>query len=706
MKDDCEDISQELEQKIDANVAAKLLDTDGEFVKHNKNFKARPTQLSMLKSVCHAFNEGLVGLFEARTGVGKSYAYLIPAILWASSNKSRTVLSTGTISLQQQLVDKDIPTVANILKTKIKIAIVKGRQNYLCLRRLSCAKDMGADLFLDINQDIKTISDWAEITQTGDRSELGLTLQSNASWGNVNCDNDSCTGNRCLFFAKCFFTKSRKNASEASLLVVNHHLLFADIAQRLEVDDWENVQVLPAYNHLILDEAHTIQTAATSFFSKSFNRIQIARLLRTLYRKSRGNVTGYMFTYITLSGHTDSYDKAVARLEDIERQIVSLEECAIKIAGNDYSIRLCKSTQTLFAPLNNHLQDLVKAILDFKKMLDKMYDDISENDATNDCVVEVQAVLKKLEEVGNIAQDFLSWQEVEDSVLYIQIYRTNEEAHSEIYAQFSKTPLDISQLLYHGIFENTESVVCCSATLCVAGDFSFFMRRTGVSYLPSERVLTGVFDSPFCYKKNMLFCVPTDIPMPNEAGFATAAENAIYRLLMASRGRTLVLFTSYALLNEVARAIAPKLHDINLFVQGQQNRYSLLEAFKEDITSVLFGTSSFWEGVDVSGQSLSQVIIVRLPFGVPNDPVFCARNELYGSKASSFVTVALPEALTRFIQGVGRLIRHEDDRGVVVVLDTRIVKKSYGDMFIRSLPQCQHTIAPLKNVAKAVKDFL
>ena len=697
-------------QMLDQDQAASYIQAGGPLSALYQNFEERPVQVDLLRHIARAFNEGSIAAFEAGTGVGKSYAYLIPAMLWASKNKERVVVSTGTINLQQQLSEKDIPAAKKILGSGLKAVLLKGRNNYVCLRRLEEMKKE-RDLFTTETEALEQIAEWAKSTPTGSKSELTFNPSENL-WGRVCSESDACMGLHCPFRDKCFVMAARREASDAQILVVNHHLLFADIESRMNAVGYDDAAVLPPYKRIIFDEAHGIEAAATSFFSEQVTRFRIIKQLNLLYRERRSSLAGYIFTLTALSTGPDNTEKVGEAVDRIKDCIKSLETAALDLLQNEWTCRLYEKTAASFSPILSLLTSMGGELSRLVALVREICDNVPDEDKSENAYWETKAITRRLEDAASVCKDFAFWDEKRDQVFWIQKQRLNEEFAKDglpFYFIFSRTPLDIAPLMNTGVFEPMESVVCASATLKIAGSFDFWTRRTGLSFVEGERLKSAGFDSPFPYQKNVLFACPKDIPFPDSIEFQQYVELALIKLIKASKGRALVLFTSYDSLKCAYSTCQYELckNGINVFKQGDDDRFRLLDKFKNDETSALFATDSFWQGIDVPGSSLSQVIIVKLPFSVPNDPVFAARaEEVERRGGSSFMELSLPEAVIKFRQGFGRLVRRSTDRGAVVVLDRRIMEKRYGKIFLDSLPQTKRLYAPLAEVCDAVERLL
>ena len=697
-------------KKLDVDDAAFYISKDGPLAKINENFEERLSQIELLKNIVKTFNQNKTGVFEAGTGVGKSYAYLIPSILWAVQNNERVVISTGTINLQQQLCLKDIPQAIKITGKPVKFILMKGRQNYICKRRLQDALN-SKDLF-ENNDDLDRIAQWQDSCDSGSKSELSF-LPSESVWNRINSESDACMALRCPYYSQCFVMKVKKEASAANILVVNHHLLFADIESRLHGAGYDDAVVLPPYKRIIFDEAHGIETAATSFFSESFNRFKILKPLNLLYRKKKNSAMGFLFSVSMLSKEEEKSFQAYQMISKIKSDLTNLETLALDLCIQENNLWLNPLTFRNFQPVLSMCQTLAKDISVFTSLVLEVLDGVPEDDRDIPYFWETKVLNRRLSDYSVILNDFFMWEEKPDKVFWLQKKNLPSDMQKDdelnFYINFIETPLDIAPLMNQGIFEPMDSVVCTSATLKTGRDFSYWLRHNGLYFSDSDEVLQGEFFSPFPYKENMIFLVPKDIPFPDEPDFQIYVENVLKNLILKAKGRTLVLFTSYESLRLSYNNIFSTMlaNGIKLLRQGSDDNARILKNFKDDVSSVLFATDSFWQGVDVPGESLSQVIIVKLPFTVPNDPVFKARSEAIRKKGgNSFMELSVPEAIIKFRQGVGRLIRKNTDKGTVVVLDRRIYEKQYGSLFLANVPECKKYYEPVSKILDIIEEFL
>lgn len=705
-------------EQLKCDKIAALLDKDGPLAQKSSTYEARSTQIQLTAQIAKIFNSSGLGVFEAGTGVGKSFSYLLPALAWAKTNKRRVVISTGTINLQHQLIDKDIPVALDISGLKAKVVLLKGRQNYICLRRLTdaCAEH---DLFEENQQELENLKSWSENSLTGEKTELTVMPSLNV-WSRVCSESDACMGMRCPFREKCFVMKVRKDASTADIIVVNHHLLFSDIQARNNGTSFNDTAVLPPFHHLIFDEAHGIESAATSFFSETLTSIKILKQMRVLLRqkgsgkgllvssdsKYSGPIAGTILSLTALTTEADRTKEVIALTQEVQDALDKLESEAQQLLINDYVWRLSPKTSMLAQGLFVAFSELQQKLASYTGIFREILDTISDADSEQSCVWETKPVLSRLEAMGIICQFFLEWEEHYDSVFWIERAKTSQ---GNFYFRFVITPLSVAPQMSSGVFEPLDSVVCLSATLKTAKSFEYWMHRSGVRLQEPKRIKTGDFPSPFPYDKSVLLAIPVDAPPPDSKDFQGYIQTTIVSLLQASNGRALVLFTSYESLKLCCEYARKELqpYGFNIYRQGEDERSRLLENFKNDTSSILFATDSFWEGVDVPGESLSHVIIVKLPFKVPNDPVQAARTEAITARGgNSFMELSVPDAIVRFKQGFGRLMRRKTDRGVVTVLDNRIITRRYGSLFLESLPETKKSFKPMFEILSNIEDFL
>jgi ATP-dependent DNA helicase DinG len=706
---------------LDPDRLCAALEAGGAVSRRLPSYEIRESQLDLMRLIIRGFNEDALVAAEAGTGVGKSFAYLLPALMFALANDERILLSTATITLQQQLFDKDIPLVVSALGKKIKVVLVKGRGNYLCRRRLEDAI-REQSLYEEDDRDIRAILAWSEVTKTGSRSDLSF-MPRDELWSRICSEADLCMGMRCPERERCFVLALRKEAADARVLVVNHHLLFADIAARQEGAGYDSTVVLPPYRRIIIDEAHKVEDAATSFFSKEFSRLGLYRQLGRLYRQRRGRPQGLLLRFPGLN--PQELDNAAEAIEKTRNAVDALDQVGLDLCADEGVFRLCPPREdrilsVLLSPLMTlrkcltALAGLLRALVEFAE--DGEGETAGADDAGRNAVVwEVKAVLRRLETVGLICGAFIEYSERPQEVMWIEAHRSAASGDDRgTWAVFTVTPLEVAPILGTALFEPHKTVVCLSATLTVAGSpdspsFAYWNSRSGITLAAGRELLTGQFPSPFPYARSTLLAAPVDAPLPDEGQYPAFVEKAVLELTELTGGSALILFTSYEALKNAYTAAAPVLEKqgIRCLKQGDDDRSRLLAAFLADQSSVLFGTDSFWEGVDAPGDTLRMVILCRLPFRTPRDPVFEARREALEKQGRNpFMELSLPEAVMKFKQGFGRLMRRSGDRGIVAVLDGRILRKRYGDFFIRSLPKTRTGFGEFSSVLRDIESFL
>lgn len=709
-------------QPLDAAALAALLEEGGALAQHFPGYEHRPQQIQMLRVVARAFNEGGSLLVEAGTGTGKSLAYLVPAAYWAYTNGQRVVISTNTINLQEQLYAKDLPDLQKILPFEFTACILKGRSHYLCPQRLASMRHSGPQSEDEMRVLCKVLL-WLPGTVTGDGDELFLpVLAERAAWSRLSAENEACSPERCTFYAsgKCWFYRARKTAEAAHLIIVNHALLLADVA----VDN----RALPDYQYLVVDEAHHLEDATTRQLSFEVTPAALARILNQVGRFSSGSrASGLLADLIGRVRHAcpdelarpvqDFVEKTSQAVEDAARYVDDFFEIVLQFAreigsegSGEYSQRLrltsAVRTQPGWADVEITWENVARqlgAVCDSLARLSGALSDLAEYE-----VPDADELLMRLTgarcELATIREqlDALVNKPDANTVYWLEIAnnaggRRNRANALELHA----APLHVGALVDKHLFKAKKMVVMTSATLRTGGTFDFIRER-----LHAHDADEVALDSPFDYERSTLVFVVNDIPEPGQSGYQRALEQGLIQLCVAMEGRTLVLFTSYSQLRSTAKALAPALqqHNIMLYEQGDgSSRRQLLDNFREAERAVLLGTRSFWEGVDVPGQALSCLAIVRLPFAVPTDPIFAARSEQF---EQAFNAYSVPDAILRFRQGFGRLIRTRTDRGVVAIFDRRVLTKMYGQTFLKSLPACTMRQGKTGDIARVVMAWM
>jgi ATP-dependent DNA helicase DinG len=668
------------------------------------DFEERGCQIRMLEFVAGGFNRDEILAAEAGTGVGKSLAYLLPALQWVLNNEERVVVSTATINLQQQLVDQDIPLAIRMLGKDPGAFLVKGRGNYVCRTRLLEALEE-VTLFDEPDGGLAAIRAWAEATPTGSRSDLPA-YPSDELWSRVCSEADACRGLRCPYREGCFVLKARREAAAARLLVANHHLLFSDLALRLSGTGYEVAAVLPPFQRIVFDEAHNIERSASSYFSVQFSRQQVAKIAGRLFKEKNRKRHGLILGLERLF-------EGRARLGEIRRSIggvvaaaESLDASALAVMEGQPALRLLpgdRPAESLAGPLAELIRSVAELAGQFEGLFDRLEGEAESPE--NYAVYECRLQLRRLQSVVETAQRFLRFEGRSAEVYWLES-RKNHLA--EPYVRFLITPLTIAPMMAEAVYRPYRSVVFTSATLTVGGSFDYWRERVGLAQMRFRESRDAVFPSPFDYESNVLLGVPSEAPEPDQEGYRQFVHRFVGQALAISEGRALVLFTSYSLLQETYQAIGPQLASAGILLmrQGEDDRGRLLTRFREDTASVLLATDSFWEGVDAPGETLELVILTRLPFRVPSDPVLKARmDSLREEGRDPFLELSLPDAVVRLRQGFGRLIRRQEDRGAVLILDSRVVRKPYGRMFLQSLPRCRAVLAPAPELLSELAGF-
>lgn len=680
-------------QRVDVDKVSSTIEPGGKLSAAFDGYEYRPEQAAMMRAICHALNEGKHTMVEAPTGVGKSMAYLIPAIEFAVQNDDRVVISTNTINLQEQLIEKDIPLLRSCLGVPFRAAVLKGRSNYLCPRRLAALRRRGPTSS-DEMQMLARILVWLTQSRTGDRGELTLRGPAEASvWHRLSAEDEGCTTDRCTtqMGGVCPFYRARRAAEAAHIVIVNHALLLSDIAAE--------GRVLPDYKYLIIDEAHHLEDATTQGLSFRTDSAVIARqlaelgtastgLLGEVLSQTRGSIPPEYFT--TLQNFVNMVIDASAymnqHVDTFFKVLRSFLETHVKILRNEYvqQIRIQNSmrTQPAWAEVEAHwdnLSNFTSGIAEAMTQLALGLRELEEYDIPeyDDLTAGLSAASRHLTQLHERLREIVL-QPDQNTVYWVEFQP--DGGRISVHA----APLDVGPLVQRHIWYDKDSVILTSATMRSDNSFSYIRDR-----LDAEEVEELVVDSPFDYESNTLLYLVNDIPEPaDQMGYQRAVEQGIISLCAATRGRALILFTSYAQLRETSNAVGEALAREGIVVYDQSDgssRSQLLEGFIGSEKAVLMGTRSFWEGVDVPGTDLSVLVIVRLPFSVPSDPLFAARSELFDNP---FAQYAIPETILRFRQGFGRLIRRKTDRGVVAIFDRRVLTKQYGRQFLEALPKC------------------
>ncbi len=614
-------------------------------------YEHRPAQLEMAEAVHEAFQSHRHAIVEAGTGTGKTLAYLLPAIC----SGRRVVISTATKSLQEQLYQKDVPFLQKYFAPNLKVAVMKGRSNFLCKAKMHQMADQPMLRGMEEMDAFRQIRDWTKFTETGDRAELTFLTDDSELWPRLDARRETCTGQKCPSFNECFVTQMHQRAKEADLIIVNHHLFFADLA--LKQDDFGSI--LPEYSAVVFDEAHEIEDVASDYFGRQISNFRFEELARDSDVALR-----------LLHLGTPSLLRRTQRIRERSRSFFDA------FPARDGKFPFTRAERAAF--LEQHRE---------------AYDDLAQ--ALKGLETEFAATAQKPEELLRIARRSF---ELRQEMAFL--FESNEGNFVYWFERRNKgvflaaTPIDVSQLLREKLFEQFDTVILTSATLTVGGRFDYIRQRLGLDHA-KEKTLPPEFD----YGEQALLYLPKKMPDVRDAGFAGKAAEEILELLEASQGRAFCLFTSYSQMNDLYERIRTKT-EFPLLLQGTAPRSVLLERFKNTPGAVLFATASFWQGVDVPGDQLSCVIVDKLPFAVPSDPIVAARvKALQEDGRNAFAEYQVPQAVLALKQGFGRLIRTKTDRGILALLDSRIQRMAYGKIFLESLPAYRKT-QELSDVAR------
>jgi ATP-dependent DNA helicase DinG len=630
---------------------------EGLIAQAHPEYEYRPGQVDMARAVMRAFEEKRHLIVEAGTGTGKTLAYLVPAVAAALGGRGRIIVSTGTKNLQEQLMEKDIPFLQSILPKPFSATYMKGRNNYLCLNRLGRTQASPILEGLDEVDYFDEVCDWSRETQIGDRAELAGLPESLSFWRHIDARSESCLGQKCPEFDLCFITRMRNRAQEADIVVVNHHLFFADLSLRNGMYG----TVLPDYTAVILDEAHLIEDVASEYFGAQISNYQIDDLVRDLgmSRIEDADVDRELMRSTSrLSTFGDNFWMGFREGRG--------EEGRYPIIPGTFAVRNVKGGFTS-TPLGDLYVALEGALARVETTLDAMKEKPPEVENLIRRIRQIRFDLQFI--VTGTDKKFVYWFERRGRGIFLRA-----------------SPIDVAGLLQDKLFDEVPTVVLTSATLSSGGNFAFIRDRLGLD-TADDLIAESIFD----YESQAVLYLPEKMPDPRSRDWAEAAAAEVIRILNATEGRAFVLSTSVAGMHALYERVGSEI-DYPSLVQGSVSKGRLLKTFRETPNAVLFATSSFWQGVDVRGEQLSCVIIDKLPFAVPTDPIVAARQRYIEDQGgSSFHEYSVPQAIIALKQGLGRLIRSTTDRGVLAVLDPRLRTKPYGRTFLRSLPKCRVT---------------
>ncbi len=680
-------------------------------------YEHRDEQVQMAFSIAEAFNEERVAVIEAGTGTGKSLAYLLPAVFWALRNRERVVVSTNTINLQEQLIKKDIPFLREKGGLSFRAVLVKGRSNYLCLRKLK-AVATEPSLFREEGSagELEALVEWSRKTGEGCRNDLSF-IPREEIWEEVCCEADQCGRVKCSHYGKCFFYTARREAAGADILVVNHSLLLADVAVRHETG-YDSSAILPPFTRLIFDEGHHLEDTATSFFSARTSRQGLLRILGRLQhpRKAQRGILPRLSAMLSrevpqelddlfvelstlleerlLPGRVSLADTVTQVLDSLGLEVLaylkndrkSSGERKLRLTAAVYAAPFWRPAEEMVQRLMKELTEYVAFLKAFFKNCEQIPDRVLEK--LSGSLIDLRGIRGRLE---GVIQDLGVFTSRGDRLCHWFEVSSGSRGMT---VRLCSSPIEVAESIKMAILDKFRTVVVTSATLAVGEKFDYLKRMTGIDLLDSRRVSELLLASPFDYERQTFIGIPDDLPEPAARGFAGCLEEYLLRGLVISEGRAFVLFTSYDLLTRVYASLCEPLRKAGLtpMRQGEINRHMLLNRFRREKNAVLFGTDSFWEGVDVQGRALELVVITRLPFRVPTEPILEARAEAIAAEGGDpFMTYTVPQAVIKFKQGFGRLIRSRDDRGAVLIFDSRVLSKNYGRFFLDSLPRTRIT---------------
>jgi ATP-dependent DNA helicase DinG len=644
---------------MEVDLLERVFGENGLIAQNHEAYEYRDGQIRMAEAVASAFEDKKHLLVEAGTGTGKTLAYLVPAVAAALKNKKRIIISTGTKNLQEQLMKKDIPFLQKALRKKFVAEYMKGRSNYACLYRVKKAESQPVLEGMHEIDQFEEIRLWSTETRTGDRAELTHLPENLSFWNKINARSETCIGQKCPDFEPCFVTRMRERADDADIVIVNHHLFFADLSVRGN----QYGRVLPDYSAVIFDEAHLIEDIAADYFGSQVSNYQIDELLRDADKLPIADALA-----------TNQITKIAARIISFSDQFwarftfARAPEGRFPLRPDIFTFR-SREGEDVPTPLGETYESLDNALSRLETEIDLFSDKMPEAESLVRRIRQTRSDLSFI--TGQADKNFVYWLEKRGKGMYLQA-----------------SPIDVSSLLQQKLFDKVDTCVMTSATLSSNGSFNFIRDRLG---LDSIKTRTLMAPSAFDYSSQAIVYLPKAMPDPRSPEFTQLAAGEIAKILQVTNGRAFVLSTSNSSMKALYELVSSRVV-FPCFIQGSMSKEGLLERFRSTPNAVLFATSSFWQGVDVRGDQLSCVIIDKLPFAVPTDPVVAARTRFIDENGGrSFFDYSVPQAVITLKQGIGRLIRSKTDRGVIAILDGRLRTKSYGRDFLNSLPKARVT---------------
>ncbi|MBQ3509753.1 MAG: 3'-5' exoribonuclease [Peptococcaceae bacterium] len=684
-----------------------FFEPDGLMAKASDSFQHRPQQLKMEQTIAEAFACQSHGIIEAGTGTGKSFAYLLPALLWAYENQCRVLVSTNTIALQEQLFQKDIPFLKQCLDYDFPVALSKGRSNYICMRRFDQYVKQAPTVSWTEKLFIAQLIHWLTFTEQGDKETLNLNKLEHQYWASIASQTETCLGGQCSRFRDCYYMRNRKQCENSMLIVTNHALLLQNIKL-------EN-QILPEFKHVIIDEAHNLEDEATRQFTDTVDLEFLRKTSQHLLRSS--SVVSRIINKVKdLHENTDAYGELLLAQRQLKEDVTMLEQ-QVKTAidfvftigqlshSNEYRITAKERKTDWWQQLASQLERIQGMVMTIHNRLSHMRNRIDMFEDLDLLAKELVFNQSWFAEQHKFIETFLGEKRRND-IYWIEYTRSTWGSNLCL----SVAPIDVMPLLKERLFTSNESVILTSATLAIANHLKYTAQ---LYLLDDDEYLSYITPSPFDYQKQSCIAIPTDIAdysQVSEETYSSMLIQSLEKLIQSVTGGVLILFTSYAMLNKTYFALKrnPDLKDYNILAHGQDgNRTSILQSLNKGENTIVLGANSFWEGVDVKGTGLTTLVITKLPFQPPTRPITSAKMEyLQAQGKNSFAAYSLPQAVLKFRQGCGRLIRSADDWGTIVILDKRLLTKNYGKDFINSLPKQPILRKPLDEVCQSLHNWM